>query len=52
VLEAIPYSNNNDIDRFNQFFSDNLSDFPPEYALTFKITSKNIKPYQQELTKE
>lgn len=52
ILEAIPYSSNDDIDRFNDFFLTRLPDFPPEYAVTFRITCKNIKPYSQELTKE
>jgi hypothetical protein len=51
VLESIPYSTNADIDRFNEFYLTRLADFDPSYTLTFKITCRRIKPYEEELTK-
>ena len=52
VLEAIPFSSNDDIRRFNEFFQQNLSDFDPSYTEKFRLTSKSIKPYTEELNQQ
>jgi len=52
VLEAIPYSSNDDIPRFVKFFESQKGNYDQEIQENLRLTKNSIKPYSEELTKE
>lgn len=52
VLEAIPYSSNDDIPRFVEFYESCKSDYEAKVQENFRLTKNTVKPYKEELTKE
>jgi hypothetical protein len=52
VLEAIPYSSNNDVARFVKFFESQISNYDESLYKNFELTKRFVKPYAEELTKE
>ena len=52
VLEAIPYSSNEDVPRFVEFFESRKSDYSKKFQENLRLTKNSVKPYSEELTKE